>query len=346
MAKVWVTGGAGFLGSHTAIALTEAGYDVVLIDNLVNAATFVPGRVSELSGRDVPFVEGDCTHPDTYKRAEAIAGKPDAVIHFAAYKSVAQSVRQPLDYYENNLASLWQLLRYMKSSNVHHLVFSSSCTVYGTPNTVPVTEDHPVVKPDSPYGFTKLASEQLITDVVKSGANLHASVLRYFNPIGAHPSGRLGELPPGVPDNLVPYITQTAAGWRTELQIFGNDYPTPDGTCIRDYIHVMDLAEAHVAALRAQLEGSITGLNVLNIGTGQGQSVYELVTLFQEATGVRVPWKYAPRRPGDVPAVYSDPSRAAGLLGWKARFSIREALLHAWQFQQFVSREMPELKPR
>lgn len=333
--NVLVTGGAGFIGSHTCIALAAAGYTPVVVDNFVTSEPFIIDRIDELTGSPVSFYQADVNDRDVL--ANVLDKLPDlhGVIHFAAYKAVGESVAQPLKYYQNNVGSLVVLLQLMEERDISNLVFSSSCTVYGEPATLPVTEKSPVQPATSPYGFTKQISEQMIADTQFASKYLQGVLLRYFNPIGAHPSGRLGELPIGTPSNLVPFVTQTAAGLRDQLTIFGKDYNTPDGTCIRDYIHVMDLAEAHVKALDWLDETErVQQPAIFNVGTGRGHSVKEVVDTFTTVTGVSCPYAYGPRRPGDVSSVYADASHIHRTLGWEAKRSLADALADAWRWQQ------------
>lgn len=329
-----VTGGAGFIGSHTVVQLIEAGYEVVIIDNLSRSDKTLLEGIAKITHRSIPFFEVDCTDAKAMDKVfseNTIA----AVIHFAAYKAVGESVAKPLDYYENNILSLTTLLRVMNKYEVRDLIFSSSCTVYGEPDVVPVTELSPNKPANSPYGATKQMCERILEDAQVVG--IQSVSLRYFNPIGAHPSGLIGELPVGTPNNLVPFITQSAAGIRGALTIFGNDYNTHDGTCIRDYIHVMDLADSHVKALefvREQTEKS--GFHVFNIGTGQGSSVLELLQEFESVNAITLNYSFGLRRPGDVEGVYADPHLAFKKLHWKPRFSLRDALRHAWQWEKNI----------
>ena len=330
--KILVTGGLGFIGSHTVVALCEAGYEPIIIDNLSNSEIFILERIEKIVKKKVSFHKGDCCDNiflneifDKYQ----ISG----VIHFAAYKAVGESVVQPLKYYENNLLSLITLLKVMQKFDTRNLVFSSSCTVYGQTATLPVAEESPVLPANSPYGNTKQIGEEILRDIVAAGANIKTIALRYFNPIGSHPSGLIGELPKGVPNNLVPFITQTAAGLRKELQVFGNDYPTPDGTCIRDYIHVCDLAEAHVQALAYLARQGKACYDFINVGTGKGASVLEVIQNFEQVTKQKLPYKIAPRRSGDVVAIYADAEKAKKLLHWQAKRTINDALKDAWNWQ-------------
>lgn len=338
-AAILVTGGAGFIGSHTVVALAEAGYRPVVLDDFSNSQQSVLDGLRRILGYDVPCYVQDCADRtallDVFQR-ENIQG----AIHFAAYKAVGESMQEPLRYYRNNLCSLLVLLEVLLEAGVPDLIFSSSCTVYGEPTALPVTETSPVLPATSVYGNTKQVGEEILRDVVAAGKPLRVVSLRYFNPVGAHPSAHIGELPLGVPNNLVPFVTQTAVGLRERLTIFGDDYPTPDGTCIRDYIHVMDLAEAHVAALRSlqQVHALAGHYDEFNVGTGQGASVLDVVRTFEEVTGQKLHYTIGPRRPGDVVAVYADATKSREQLGWTAKRSLREALADAWRWEQFLGR--------
>lgn len=332
---ILVTGGTGFIGSHTTVELQQAGYNVVIIDNLSNSNKEVLDGIEKITGIRPAFEEVDLRD---MAAIEAVFQKyPDieGIIHFAASKAVGESVQKPLLYYRNNVVSLVNLLELMPKYQVKGIIFSSSCTVYGQPKpeNLPVTENAPHQKATSPYGNTKEINEQIIYDYIHSGADIKSIVLRYFNPIGAHPSGHIGELPNGVPANLIPFVTQTAIGVRKELTIFGNDYDTADGTCIRDYIYVVDLAKAHVAAMTRVLDTDSGALEYFNIGTGNGNSTLEIVETFEKATGVKVNWKYGPRREGDIEKIWGDCTRANEVLGWKAEAPLDEVLRTAWQWQ-------------
>lgn len=331
--NILVTGGAGFIGSHTVVSLVEAGYHPVIMDNFSNSEKSVLTGLREILGDEVTCYDQDCNDEAALRRvlrAEKIGG----VIHFAAYKAVGESMQEPLAYYRNNLGSLIALIESMLAENISNLIFSSSCTVYGEPDQVPVTEHSPVKPAASVYGNTKQMGEDILRDVAVAKP-LKTIALRYFNPVGAHPSAQIGELPRGVPNNLVPFITQTAAGLRDALTVFGNDYPTADGTCIRDFIHVVDLAEAHVAALNFLVKNSQSNLyDTFNLGTGQGNSVLELIQTFEQISGQTLPYHIGPRREGDVVAVWGEVSKAREVLGWSARRSLREALADAWRWQQ------------
>lgn len=335
MRKILVTGGAGYIGSHTAAQLLEQGFDVVVADNLSNSHPVALRQIEAVAGRPAAFERVDLTD------ARAVAGmwarhpQIDAVIHFAALKAVGDSVRRPLDYYRNNILSLVNVLDEAVRRGAGRFIFSSSCTVYGQPELLPVTERTPLGIPESPYGSTKLVGERILADLVASGVGMNVMALRYFNPIGAHPSGLLGELPLGVPGNLVPYVTQTAYGIRPELKIFGNDYDTPCGTCVRDFIDINDLASAHLAALRRiDALPSAGHFEAYNVGTGSGVSVRELVETFQSATGVAVPHSYAPRRPGDIAKIWADTTLAREVLGWSARVPLADTLRSAWLWER------------
>lgn len=333
---ILVTGGTGFIGSHTVVELMEAGYEVVIIDNLSNSKIEVLDGIAQITGQKPAFEKVDLRDKEAtegvFKEYPHIVG----IIHFAASKAVGESVQKPLLYYRNNIVSLINLLELMPQYGVKGFIFSSSCTVYGQPKpeNLPVTEDAPHQKATSPYGNTKEINEQIIYDYIHSGANIKSIVLRYFNPIGAHPTALIGELPNGVPANLIPFVTQTAAGIRKELTIFGNDYNTPDGTCIRDYIYVVDLAKAHVAAMQRVLNADAEPIEYFNIGTGKGNTTKEIVDTFEKATGVKVNWKYGPRREGDIEKIWGDCSKANAVLGWEAKTPLNEVLATAWKWQQ------------
>ena len=329
--KILVTGGAGFIGSHTVAELQNAGHDVVVIDSLCNSSEKALQRVSEITGKAVPFVRADIRDRDALRQVMA-AHAFGCCIHFAGLKAVGESVRLPLEYYENNIGGTLTLLEVMREYGVKNIIFSSSATVYGEPKEIPITEQCPKGQCTNPYGQTKTMIEQILTDLQASDPAWNVVLLRYFNPIGAHPSGRIGEDPRGVPNNLMPYITQVAVGKRPYLGVFGGDYPTPDGTCIRDYIHVCDLAAGHVSALQAVERGC--GLAVYNLGTGKGCSVLELVHAFERANGITLPYEIQARRQGDITAMYSDPSKAERELGWKARYGLEEMCRDAWNWQK------------
>ncbi len=335
--RILVTGGTGYIGSHTCVELINAGYDVVIIDDLSNSKREVLDGIEAISGVRPAFVEGDCTDINTLSALFAEYPDIKGIINFAASKAVGESMHKPLLYYRNNLNTLINLLSLMGPNGVKGIVFSSSCTVYGEPEQNPVTEATPRKDATSPYGNTKKISEDIIRDTVAAGAPFKAILLRYFNPVGAHPSALIGELPNGVPQNLIPYLTQTAIGVREVLSVFGNDYPTPDGTCIRDYIDVVDLAKAHVVAVQRLVEDKCEEpVEVFNLGTGSGVSVLELINTFEKATGVPVPHKFAPRREGDIIQVWADPTKANNVLGWKAETPLADTMLSAWRWQQHL----------
>jgi UDP-glucose 4-epimerase len=332
--KIIVTGGTGYIGSHTVVDLVENGYEPVLLDDYSNSEASVVERLSAICGREIRCYELDCRDRQAVTQVFEEEGPIAGVIHFAASKSVGESQEKPLHYYANNLGSLITILEVMAEAGVEDLVFSSSCTVYGQPESLPVTEDTPSAAPASVYGATKQICEQILRDIVRSGVPLRATLLRYFNPIGAHPSGQIGELPLGEPQNLVPVILQSAAGLRGPVQIFGDDWSTPDGSCIRDYIHVLDLAAAHVKSL-AWMERQPDGplLEILNEGTGLGTSVLEALSAFERATGQSVDSKVGPRRDGDIEKIYASTDRAEKLLDWKAKRSLDQAMKDAWHWQ-------------
>jgi UDP-glucose 4-epimerase len=335
--KVIVTGGAGYIGSHTAVELIADGFDVVIIDNLYNSDITVLDGIKAITGIRPVFYDYDICDKNKLSEVFAGEGKIDAIIHFAAYKAVGESVRKPLDYYRNNLVSLMNLLEMMEQHSTPALVFSSSCTVYGQPDTLPVTETSPVREAISPYGYTKQMGEVIIRDTMAARQTHKAISLRYFNPIGAHPTAYIGELPHGVPENLVPFITQTAIGLRDELKVFGNDYNTPDGSCIRDYLHVVDLAKAHVVALKRLIEsGNKENYEVFNLGTGTGVSVFEAIAAFERATGVKVKYSVTARRPGDIEKIWADPSLANRELKWKTEITLDEAMETAWRWEKKI----------
>ena len=327
---ILVTGGAGYIGSHTVVELQNAGYDVVVMDNLSNASEKSLERVEKITGKPVTFYKADIL--DRVATEEIFAKeKIDSVIHFAGLKAVGESVQKPWEYYNNNIAGTLVLLDVMRKHNVKNIIFSSSSTVYGTPKEVPVTEETPKGECTNPYGWTKSMLEQILTDVQKADPSWNVILLRYFNPIGAHKSGMIGENPNGIPNNLMPYITQVAVGKLKELGVFGNDYPTPDGTCIRDYIHVCDLATGHVKALKKFDENA--GLSIYNLGTGNGYSVLEVIKNFEAATGKKIPYSIKPRREGDIPENYANAKKAELELGWKAQYGIREMCEDSWRWQ-------------
>ena len=328
---VLVTGGSGFIGSHTVVELQQAGYDVVVIDNLSNSTEISLQRVQEITGKPVKFYKVDIR--DRAGLEEVFAKESiDSCIHFAGLKAVGESVSKPWEYYENNIGGTLVLLDVMRKHGVKNIIFSSSSTVYGDPDSVPVTEESPVKKCTNPYGSTKSMQETIFTDIYNSDKEWNIVLLRYFNPIGAHPSGKIGENPNGIPNNLMPYITQVAVGKMPFLRVFGNDYPTHDGTGVRDYIHVVDLAKGHVKALDRIKAGC--GLAIYNLGTGKGYSVLDIVKNFEEASGVKIPYEIQARRPGDIAENYADASKAEREMGWKAQFGIREMCRDSWNWQK------------
>ena len=332
--RILVTGGTGYIGSHTVVELQNSGYEVIIVDNLSNSRADVVDNIEQITGIRPAFEQVDCLD---YAGMDAVFAKYPGIkgiIHFAASKAVGESVQKPLLYYRNNLVSLINLLELMPKHQVPGIIFSSSCTVYGQPDKLPVTEEAPIKKAESPYGNTKQINEEIIRDTVASGVPVNAILLRYFNPIGAHPTALIGELPNGVPQNLIPYLTQTAIGIREKLSVFGDDYNTPDGSCIRDYIYVVDLAKAHVIAMNRILENRQKDkVEVFNIGTGRGLSVLELIHAFESATGVKLNYQITGRRAGDIEQVWADPAYANNELGWKADTSIEETLRSAWNWQ-------------
>ena len=339
MSRILVTGGTGYIGSHTTVELMQQGYDLTIVDNLSNSSIDVLDGIEAIVGRRPEFANVDCGNfvdlDAVFKQFPDIVG----VIHFAASKAVGESVEKPLLYYRNNLGSLVTLLEVMRLYHVPNLVFSSSCTVYGQPDAahLPVDETAPIQKALSPYGNTKQINEEIICDEAHADSELHATILRYFNPIGAHPSAKIGELPNGVPQNLLPFITQTAAGLRQELKVFGNDYNTPDGSCIRDYIYVVDLAKAHVKAIDRMLHAKDREqVEVFNLGTGTGLSVLTLIHEFEAATGVKIPYTIVGRREGDIEQVWAAPKKANEVLGWKADTPIRDVLASAWKWEKHI----------
>lgn len=334
--KILVTGGLGFIGSHTVVELQNQGFDVVIVDDLSNSSLEVLDGITRITGKTPAFEKLDLREKnavqDFFKRHPDIAD----VIHFAASKAVGESVENPLLYYENNICTLVYLLQELQKKPKANLIFSSSCTVYGQAEKMPITEEAPVQQAMSPYGNTKQIGEEIISDVVNV-TNINAILLRYFNPIGAHPSAEIGELPIGIPQNLVPFITQTGIGLRKELSVFGNDYPTPDGTCIRDYIHVVDLAKAHVVALQRLMEKRNTAkVETFNVGTGTGSSVLEVIQAFEKVSGQKLPYKIVSRRSGDITEAYANTDKANAVLGWKSQSTLEEALASAWKWEQKI----------
>lgn len=335
--KILVTGGTGYIGSHTTVELIEEGFDAVIIDNLSNSEAEVADRIQKITGVKPLLEVFDLCDRDKLDQFIRKHRDISAIIHFAAYKAVGESVIKPLEYYRNNLLSLINLLEVMKQYGIPGLVFSSSCTVYGQPEKLPVNEDAPLQPAASPYGNTKQVGESIIRDTTICDKNIKAISLRYFNPIGAHPSALIGELPRGVPENLVPYLTQTGYGIRDELKVFGNDYDTPDGSCVRDYLHVVDLAKAHVVAIKRLIEGkNKKNYEVFNLGTGKGVSVLEAISSFERVSGIKLKYRIAGRRAGDIEKIWADPSFANKELGWKTLSTLDESMKTAWDWEKFI----------
>ncbi len=333
--KILVTGGTGYIGSHTVVELQLAGYDVIIVDNLSNSNIEVLTGIEKITGIRPDFENLDCLDYLGLDRMFSKYERIKAIIHFAAHKAINESVQKPTLYYRNNILSLMNILDLMPIHNVEHIVFSSSCTVYGQPDHLPVDEQAPIKPALSPYGNTKQISEEIIRDVIHSGGGVKSIILRYFNPIGAHPSAEIGELPNGIPNNLVPFITQTAIGIRPKLSVFGNDYNTPDGSCIRDFINVVDLAKAHVIAVKRLIKGNNTeSVEIFNVGTGCGFSVLELIRTFEQVNGVRVPYEIVGRREGDIEQVWANAEKANNILGWKAVETIENTLKSAWDWEK------------
>lgn len=331
--KILVTGGAGYIGSHTVVELLNAGHEVVVVDNLCNSSKVSLERIEKITSKPVPFYELDIRDAEKLNAVLDKEAPFDATIHFAALKAVGESTKIPLKYYNNNLGGTFTLLKCLADHNCKNIVFSSSATVYGDPASVPIREDFPTPGCTNPYGWTKLMMEQVFKDVQKADTSWNVVILRYFNPIGAHKSGLIGEDPAGIPNNLLPFVAQVAVGRRPELNVFGNDYPTPDGTGIRDYIHVVDLAVGHLRAIEKIAKNPSLGLKIYNLGTGNGYSVLQVVKAFEKASGKKVPYKICPRRPGDIAECWADPSLAATELGWKAERGIDEMCADTWRWQ-------------
>ncbi len=328
---ILVSGGAGYIGSHTCVELLAAGYDVIVADNYYNSCPLALERVRQISGKDLRFIEADMSKKEDVQKVFAQYPDIDAVIQFAAYKAVGESCQKPIEYYSNNFNCTLNILDVMRDYNVKNFVFSSSATVYGDPEKVPLTEDSPLRETTNPYGATKAFTERILQDVCKADPEMNVAILRYFNPIGAHASGLIGEDPNGIPNNLVPYIAKVAAGKLEKVHVFGDDYPTPDGTGIRDYIHVVDLAAGHVCAIR-KLETKC-GLFICNLGTGNGYSVLQVIHAFEKACGHEIPYQIDPRRPGDIAECWADPTKAERELGWKAKYGIEEMCRDSWNWQ-------------
>lgn len=332
--KILVTGGAGYIGSHTVVELQKAGYEVIAIDNLSNSTADSIDGIERITGKRPVFVKLDCNDLDGLRNLFSEHKDINGIIHFAASKAVGESVQKPLLYYRNNLNSLINLLDLMPEFGIKNIVFSSSCTVYGEPDKNPIDETAPIKPAESPYGNTKQINEEIIQDTVRSGADIKGIILRYFNPIGAHPTAEIGELPNGVPQNLVPFITQTAMGIREQLSVFGDDYDTPDGSCIRDFINVVDLAKAHVIAIDRMLGNkSDDKVEIFNLGTGQGLSVLQLINIFEKVSGQKLNYKIVARRIGDIEKIWADPKKANEILGWTAKETVENTMLSAWNWQ-------------
>ena len=337
MEKILVTGGLGYIGSHVVVELQKMNFEVIIVDDLSNSSLDVLGGIEKITGIKPDFEKIDLKEKQDVTKLFKLHTDLDGIIHFAAAKAVSESVNNPLKYYENNVCSLVYLLEELNKLDSPKLIFSSSCTVYGQADKLPVNENSPIKEAESPYGNTKIIGEQIIKDCCKTNPSLQAVSLRYFNPIGAHSSANIGEIPNGVPQNLVPFITQTAIGIREKLSVYGNDYPTPDGTCIRDYIHVEDLAKAHVVAIKRLLEKkNLVSSEVFNIGTGKGASVLEVIKTFEEVSGVKLNYVFKNRRPGDVVSAFADTSKANNILRWKSELSLKEALASAWKWEKKI----------
>ena len=335
--KILVTGGAGFIGSHTVVQLVEAGYEPVILDNFSNSHPSVVKNIEKIVQREIKTYTSDCNSYHDLERLFQAEKDIKGIIHFAAFKAVGESVKEPSKYYKNNLGSLMKLLEMMPEYGIQDLVFSSSCTVYGEPDRLPVDESFPIKAANSPYGNTKQICEEMIRDSVAAKNNLKAVALRYFNPVGAHPSSLIGELPIGTPANLIPFITQTAAGTRKKLTVFGDNYDTIDGSCVRDYIHVVDLANAHIKSF-AYLNKQKTSnfYDVINVGTGTGTSVLQMIDAFKKVTGVDLPYEVGPKRDGDVEKIYAKVDKSLSALGWKAKYTMEDALRHAWEWEKAI----------
>jgi UDP-glucose 4-epimerase len=336
MAKILVTGGLGFIGSHTVVELVNAGYEPIIVDDLSNSDHKILDQLAKIIGFKPAFHKLDLCDEQAVKNFASAHADITGVIHFAAFKAVGESVQFPLKYYRNNFYSLLNVLNAYYGKAIS-FVFSSSCTVYGQPDVLPVTEDAPVKAAESPYGNTKQIAEEMLKDMVNAGSNYKVVSLRYFNPVGAHESALIGELPIGVPQNLVPFITQSAIGKRDKITVFGNDYDTPDGSCIRDYIHVVDLAKAHVAALKLMAKDDFTGYDVFNIGTGVGSSVLEVIYAFEQSTGVKLNYQIGPRRAGDIEKVWGDVSKSTHKLNWKTELDLNVMMSSAWEWEKYIS---------
>lgn len=336
MSKILVTGGLGFIGSHTVVELVNAGYEPIIVDDLSNSNIKILDQLTKIIGYTPPFYQVDLSIEQAVK--DFAHNEPDiaGIIHFAAFKAVGESVQQPLKYYRNNFYSLFNILNAYDGKAVN-LVFSSSCTVYGQPDVLPVTESAPVKPAESPYGNTKQIAEEVLKDIVAAGSKFKVISLRYFNPVGAHQSALIGELPIGVPQNLVPYITQTAIGKREKITVFGNDYDTPDGSCLRDYIHVVDLAKAHVAAFKLMASDNFTGYDVFNIGTGEANSVLEIINAFEQTTGVKLNYEIGPRRAGDIEKIWGDVTKSKKQLNWQTELDINTMMASSWEWEKYIA---------
>jgi len=333
MKKILITGGAGYIGSHTAVELVKSGYEPIILDDLSNSNEKVLSNLKDLVGKELNFYKGDCNDRDILDKINS-EHELSGVIHFAAFKAVGESTKLPLKYYQNNLGSLLVLLQFMQDNHIKDLVFSSSCTVYGQPDVLPVTELTPRKEAESPYGNSKKVCEDILIDFVKSKPGIRVIALRYFNPIGAHPSSKIGELPIGTPANLIPFVTQTAAGIREKLTVFGDDYDTPDGSCIRDFIHVMDLADAHVKSFAYLNKQEIDFYEVFNVGTGNGNTVLEVLNTFEKVNGVKVNYQIGPRREGDVVKIWADTEKINTVFGWKPSYTLEDSLRDSWNWQK------------
>jgi len=337
MAKILVTGGLGFIGSHTVVELVNAGYEPVIVDDLSNSNPKILDQLTKIIGFTPEFHKLDLCDEQGVKNFAATATDIAGIIHFAAFKAVGESVKVPLKYYRNNFYSLLNVLNAYAGAPIN-FVFSSSCTVYGQPDKLPVTEDAPVKPAESPYGNTKQIAEEMLKDMIAAGSDYKVISLRYFNPVGAHESALIGELPIGVPQNLVPFITQTAIGKREKITVFGDDYDTPDGSCVRDYIHVVDLAKAHVAALKLMAKGTFKGYDMFNLGTGVGNSVLEVINAFEQSTGVKLNYQVGPRRAGDIEKIWGDVSKSTDKLNWKTELNLNEMMSSAWEWEKYISK--------
>lgn len=337
MSKILVTGGLGFIGSHTVVELVNAGYEPIIVDDLSNSNIKILDQLTKIIGYKPPFYQVDLSIEQAVK--DFAHKEPDiaGIIHFAAFKAVGESVQQPLKYYRNNFYSLFNILNAYDGKAVN-LVFSSSCTVYGQPDVLPVTESAPVKPAESPYGNTKQIAEEVLKDIIAAGSKFKIISLRYFNPVGAHQSALIGELPIGVPQNLVPFITQTAIGKREKITVFGNDYNTPDGSCLRDYIHVVDLAKAHVAAFKLMAFDNFTGYDVFNIGTGEANSVLEIINAFEQTTGIKLNYEIGPRRAGDIEKIWGDVTKSKNKLNWQTELDINTMMASAWEWEKYIAK--------